>query len=77
MNQPDPMLSMLEWLCDQMMEAEVSIQLSADKSERTNSRAGYRSRLSSKASGYQAGNDVPYGSQGPPGRIYSVLRERL
>ena len=25
--QPDPMLSMLEWLCSQLMEAEVSQQL--------------------------------------------------
>jgi putative transposase len=25
MNQPDPMLSMLEWLCEQMMEAEISL----------------------------------------------------
>ena len=24
-NQPDPMLSMLEWLCEQMMEAEISL----------------------------------------------------
>ena len=28
--QPDPMLSMLEWLCAQLMEAEVSQQLGAD-----------------------------------------------
>lgn len=33
MNQPDPMLSMLEWLCSQMMEAEVTTQLNAEKSE--------------------------------------------
>lgn len=32
--QPDPMLSMLEWLCTQFMEAEVSQQLGAEKSER-------------------------------------------
>ena len=43
MNQPDPMLSMLEWLCEQMMEAEVSMKLSADKSERSEERSGYRS----------------------------------
>ena len=28
----DPMLSMLEWFCEQMMEAEVPIKLNADKS---------------------------------------------
>ena len=43
MNQPDPMLSMLEWLCEQMMEAEVSLKLNADKSERSDGRSGYRS----------------------------------
>lgn len=31
MAQPDPMLSMLEWLCSQLMEAEVSQQLGAEK----------------------------------------------
>ena len=40
--QPDPMLSMLEWLCSQLMEAEVSQQLGAEKSERSGSRSGYR-----------------------------------
>lgn len=33
MNQPDPMLSILEWLGEQLMEAEVLVQLSAGKSE--------------------------------------------
>ena len=41
-SQPDPMLSMLEWLCSQLMEAEVSQQLGAEKSERIGSRNGYR-----------------------------------
>jgi putative transposase len=40
--QPDPMLSMLEWLCAQLMEAEVSEQVGAEKSERADSRSGYR-----------------------------------
>ena len=43
MNQPDPMLSMLQWLCEQMMEAEISLKLNADKSERSDGRSGYRS----------------------------------
>ena len=29
MTQPDPMLSMLEWLCTHLMEAEVDQQLGA------------------------------------------------
>lgn len=42
MAQPDPMLSMLEWLCSQLMKTEVSQQLGAEKGERFGSRNGYR-----------------------------------
>jgi putative transposase len=48
MGEADPMLSMLEWLCAQLMEAEVSSKLGAEKNEhsndRTSSRSGYRPR---------------------------------
>ena len=48
MGMEDPMLSMLEWLCAQMMEAEVSNQLGAEKhqqsTERTSHRCGFRPR---------------------------------
>ncbi len=37
------MLSMLEWLCTQLMEAVVNQQLGAVKCERTRSQTGYRS----------------------------------
>jgi putative transposase len=40
--QADPMLSMLEWLCAHLMEAEISEQVGAEKSERADSRSGYR-----------------------------------
>jgi transposase-like protein len=40
--QLDPMLSMLEWLCAQLMEAEMSEQGGAEKSERAGNRSGYR-----------------------------------
>ena len=43
MGKPDPMLNMLEWLCDQLMEAEISQQLGAAKNEHSNGREGYRS----------------------------------
>ena len=39
--QSDPMLSMLEWLCIHLMEAEVDQQLGAEKSQRTDGRSGY------------------------------------
>ena len=40
---PDPMFHLLEWLCAQLMEAEVDSKLGAGKGERTGSRSGYRS----------------------------------
>ena len=42
LNQPDPMLSMLEWLCRQLMEAEVSGLVGAEKSEHNAARKTYR-----------------------------------
>lgn len=36
------MLSMLEWLCSRLMEAEVSQQLGAKISKRVDIRSGYR-----------------------------------
>lgn len=39
----DPMLSMLKWLCEQLMEAEVTSKIKASRSERTPQRSGYRS----------------------------------
>jgi len=33
MAQPDPMLSLLEWLCKQLMEAEVTETIGAEKNE--------------------------------------------
>lgn len=39
----DPMLSMLKWLCERLMEAEVETKLGAEKSERASNRQGYRS----------------------------------
>ena len=38
----DPMLSMLKWLCEQLMEVEVTAKINASKSERTPQRSGYR-----------------------------------
>lgn len=42
MAQPDPMLSMLEWLCKQLMEAEVAETIGAEKNERSSNRNNYR-----------------------------------
>lgn len=39
----DPMLSMLKWLCEKLMEVEVEAKLGAEKSERCTGRQGYRS----------------------------------
>jgi putative transposase len=43
MSEEDPMLSMLKWLCEQLMEAEVTSKVNASKSERNSERSGYRS----------------------------------
>lgn len=42
MSEPDPMLSMLEWLCAQLMEAEVSGIVGAEKNAHSPSRSDYR-----------------------------------
>ena len=41
--EPDPMLSMLEWLCHKMMEVEVTNKLGASKNEHSDDRKGYLS----------------------------------
>jgi transposase-like protein len=42
-SEEDPMLAMLKWLCERLMEAEVETKLGAEKSERSADRQGYRS----------------------------------
>jgi transposase-like protein len=42
MGAQDPMFSMLDWLCSQMMEAEVSNKLGAEKHEQSEERASHR-----------------------------------
>jgi len=41
--EPDPMLSMLEWLCHKMMDVEVTSKLGASKNEHSEDRKGYLS----------------------------------
>lgn len=43
MSEADPMLSMLEWLCKELMEAEVSGKIGAEKNEHSTERRGNRS----------------------------------
>lgn len=43
MSEEDPMLEMLKWLCDKMMDVEISAKLGAEKSTRSEERSGYRS----------------------------------
>ena len=45
MTQPDPMLSMLEWLCTRLMETEVDQQLGAEKSQRSDGRSRLDTRM--------------------------------
>jgi len=39
----DPLLSMLQWICEKLMDVEVAAKIRAGKSERTDDREGYRS----------------------------------
>ena len=41
MAEPDPMLSMLEWLCNQLMEAELSGIVCAEKNVHSSSRSDF------------------------------------
>ena len=43
MIEPDPMLTMLEWLCKKMMEVEVNNKVGAEKNEQSSERTGHRS----------------------------------
>lgn len=61
--QPDPMLSMLEWLCAQLMEAEVSQQLGVEKNERAESRSGYRCGYPASQTRYPNGHHVSHGAR--------------
>ena len=72
--QPDPMLSMLEWLCTHLMEAEVDQQLGRREKSAHGRKKRLPQRLSSSPSGYPNGHDVPHGAQGSSGRLHSVLR---
>lgn len=42
MSEQEPMQAMLQWLCEQLMEAEVTAKVQAQKSERSENRATYR-----------------------------------
>ena len=42
LGEPDPMLSMLEWLCQEMMEVEIANKLGTNKGEHSPKRIGYR-----------------------------------
>ena len=55
MGMEDPMLSMLAWLCTQMMAVEVNQKIGAGKHEqqsnRSSSRSGYRPRRLAQSRG--------------------------
>ena len=61
MTQPDPMLSMLEWLCTRLMEAEVDQAGCREKSAHGR-KERLSQRLPSSPSGHTYGDDVPHGS---------------
>lgn len=70
---PDPMRSMLEWLCAQLMEAEVSGIVGAEKNVHNSSRSDCRCGMSLSAAGYPHGNDVSHGAKAAGTRLYSFF----
>ena len=72
--QPDPMLSMLEWLCTHLMEAEVDQAAGRREKPAHGRQERIPQRLSSMPLGYPNGNNVPHGAQGSSGRLHSILR---
>lgn len=62
MTRPDPMLSMLEWLCTRLMEAEVDQQLGGREKSAHGRKERLSQRLPSSPSGHTYGDDVPHGS---------------
>ncbi len=62
MTQPDPMLSMLEWLCTQLMEAEVGSAAGGREKPALGRKERISQRLPSSPSGYPNGHDVPHGA---------------
>ena len=74
--QPDPILSMLEWLCTHLMEAEVDQQLGAEKSQRTDGRSGYRSGYRPRRLDTRMDTMYLMVPKVSSGRLHSVLRHR-
>jgi|GEM_PF-2611231 len=76
MAEPDPMLNMLEWLCAQLMEAEVSGIVGAEKNVHNPSPRDYRYGLPPPAAGYLHGNVVSHGAKVAQPCIYPVFCHR-
>ena len=74
--QPDPMLSMLEWLYTHLIEAEVDQQLGAEKSQRTDGRSGYRSGYRPRRLDTRMDTMYLMVPKVSSGRLHSVLRHR-
>lgn len=62
MTQPDPMLSMLEWLCTRLMEAGGGSAAGGREKSAHGRKERLSQRLPSSPSGHTYGDDVPHGS---------------
>ena len=70
---PDPMLSMLEWLCSQLMEAEVSQQLGGGEKRTRRKPQRVSLWLPAPQAGYPNGHHVSHGAEGTAWRLHPVL----
>ncbi len=71
MAESGPMLSMLEWLYDHLMEAGISLKIGAYKSEQTPEQQEYRSECRP----IRFDNDLSDGAEDATGRLCTVFRE--
>ncbi len=74
MTQPDPMLSMLEWLCTRLMETEVESAAGGREKSALGRKERLSQRLSSTPLGYPDGTMYLMVPKGSSGRLHSVLR---
>lgn len=76
LGQPDPMLHMLKWLCDKLMEAELSQTIRAEKSERTAERETYRCGYIPRRLDTRMGTMHLLVPKVRQGGVYSISRNR-
>ena len=74
--QEDPILAMLEWTAQQMMQIEAEGIVGAQKGEHSKERQNILFRETGPSHGYTIRHGLSFHSQGPKGRIHSLFHLR-